>query len=211
MRKIILICILSFAFTQLKAQQYIFPRGKNKPVPTLDTPQYYFPLFRSKDNIMPDTATVIRRSAYLKAINEPVLYTDLSHNGTFRFTWLRSADHPVVVRVVRDGDHCTLYWKESDGTGNTVPGKLIVDKQTTMRSSDWGKFRRMLLKINTCAIDTTGHPLPGTHSEWIMEGFEGGYFQYSEFYTPGPTNAMYKACDYLMSFTDLVIAPGRKY
>src|ERR1700748_678876 len=184
MRKITLILLLFIAFTtQLKAQTYYFPFGKARKPSSLDTTQYYFPLFKSYDNIMPDTATVIRRSAQLKALGEPIIFYNNTTDRIYRFTWLRSNDNPIAIRIVLHDHHTTLYWKECDRTG-----KLIIDKQKEIDNSAWHKFGKLTSLINTCTPDTGKHNPAGT-SEWLLECALGGYYQFGEYHSPGTSTS----------------------
>jgi len=206
MKKAIFIILLSIAFTtQLKAQKYYFPFGKARKPSSLDTTQYYFPLFKSYDNIMPDTATVIRNSAQLKALGEPIIFYNNNSDRIYRFTWLRASDNPIVIRLVLRNGHTFIYWKESDRTG-----KLIIDKQKEVDNSAWHKFAKLTARINSCAPDTDRHRAAYT-SDWILECKIGGYYQYGEFYSPGSSTNLYQCRDYLIGLTDLDIPPDRKY
>jgi len=206
LKKTAFILLLLIVFTtQLKAQIYNFPFGKARKPSSLDTQQYYFPLFRSKDNIMPDTTAVIRRSARLKALGEPVIFYNNAFGRIYRFTWLRSNDNPIAVRLECRNSHNFLYWKECDANG-----KLIVDKQKEISNSAVRAFRKLLVAINTCAPDTGRHSTAGT-SEWILEFTMGGYYQYGVYYSPGTSTSYYQCGDYLIGLTDLDIPANRKY
>jgi hypothetical protein len=205
MKKVVLIAILFAFINHIKAQTYQFPFGKARKPSTLDTTQYYFPLFKSRDNIMPDTATVIRHSAQLKALGEPIIFYNNTTDRIYRFTWLRSNDNPIAIRIVLHDHHTTLYWKECDPAG-----KLIIDKQKEVDNSAWHKFGKLTSLINTCTPDTGKHSSAGT-SEWILECEMGGYYQYEVFYSPGTSTSYYKCCDYLIGLTDLDIPADRKY
>jgi hypothetical protein len=213
MKKIALFIFILMAFINtLKAQRYFFPYGKqNAPIQT-DTPQYHFPLFKSYDNVTPDTARVKHYSEQLTALNEPVIYVDRTHFRVFRFIWLRSADHPIAIRLTKQDNEYILYWKEADGTGEGKPGKLITDKQKVISGSNYGTFRKLLKQVNTCKLDTGRYIPAGTQgSQWIVEGKEGGIYEVVDMWSPAKSNALYKACDYLIGLTDLTIAPERKY
>lgn len=51
---------------------------------------------------------------FLEAMKEPCLYQNPITHGTeiFRFTWLRSFDPPIVVRIEKKENGLTIFWKK---------------------------------------------------------------------------------------------------
>jgi hypothetical protein len=211
-KKIIILLVLSFSITtKLHAQEWIFARGKHvHVVGQLDTVNYAFPLTRAGDSTRLDTDEVIRRTKYVHAFREPVLFVDSTRDRMVRFTWLRSNDHPVMVRLVIHNDTCTLYWKECDGKGINDPGTLVLDKQKAVPVSAWRDFRRLALKLNNCKV-IMNNGTPGKTSDWMLEGEMGGYYQLVRQGSPVTGSEFYKCCDYLIGLTDMVVPEGEKY
>jgi hypothetical protein len=107
--------------------------------------QQYFPEAAFGDQKKSNDFIVEWYSQQLKALQEPSLWeTSKSIKGqVYRFLWLRSFNHPVVVRLnVNDDGTGTLVTKVGDGQGGYPPGKLIenrtqdLSKQQTQRFLD---------------------------------------------------------------------------
>src|SRR5687768_10776338 len=54
-------------------------------------------------------------SRQLFALHEPVLKNDTCTAEMYRFTWLRTFDFPVCVRIEKSTDSVLLIWKQCDG------------------------------------------------------------------------------------------------
>jgi len=93
-------------------------------------------------NGRPEIDALIREwfSKHLTAMAEPPL-PHLAATGleVYRFLYLRSFHHPVVVRVQETAEGHVLVVKELDGLGGYEPGKLIVDRQRRLDSAEWAE------------------------------------------------------------------------
>lgn len=88
-------------------------------------------------------------SDYLKAADEKSLL-DISDKDleVYRFTWLRSFHHPIVVIIQKQSGKIKTVFKELDSAGGTEPGKLIVQKEISINENDWCKFKEFLNDTN---------------------------------------------------------------
>ena len=188
MKKITFILILTIAFiTHVKAQQYYFPKA------SIDD-------FRNK-----------WYSEYLSAMNEPVLYPNKSNDEIYRFTWLRSFDHPIAISIIKHENNYTLTWKECSAAGGTNPGKIIVNKQKIITKDNWTFFQYRLKQVNFWEIASKDTTLGNDGAEWILEGKTPNRYHVTDRWTPHEGTDYYKCCDFLLSLTDLDIKADRKY
>ena len=67
----------------------------------------------------------------------------------YRFLWLRSFDHPVVVRLQRENDQYRVAVKELDGKGGYKPGKPMLDKTRDLTREEWLQTMR---EIDECSF-----------------------------------------------------------
>jgi hypothetical protein len=188
MKKTIFLLLLSIAFTtQLKAQVYYFPKENMDDFRN----QWY--------------------SKQLSAMNEPVLYIDKTTDETYRFTWLRSFDHPIAITITKHGDGYLLIWKECSGAGGYKPGNIIVNKQKTITKDNWDFFQYRLKQVNFWTIATKDTTRGFDGAEWILEGKTPNRYHITDRWTPHEGTDYYKCCDFLLSLTDLNIPVKRKY
>jgi len=174
--------------------------------------KYYFPLGKPNDHIQLDTFSVKWYSEQLEALDEPVVFLDKSHREIYRFTWLRSFDPPIVIRIEQNNGQYLIFWKVGNGAGGYKPKKVFTFNQKIISKAIWNEFINRLNKINFWEMDTkeTG-PFGTDGSEWILEGKVAGKYHVVDRWTPGEKTNYYKCCDYLIGLTGIKIRAGRKY
>lgn len=212
MKKLLLTFIIfCCAMHGVQAQTWILNKDKRTNYAGfVDTVRYAFPLITATDSSRLDTADVLRETKYLHALQEPVIFSADKRYRVFRFTWLRKGGHPVVIRMVNLNGHITIYWKECDGTGDSDPGKLILNQQKEITKADWAKFSKMTTKINRCKVDTSA--TARRWSEWILEGAVGpDLYMFGKTVSPAKNDELYKCCDYLTGLTGMLIEDDKKY
>jgi hypothetical protein len=174
--------------------------------------KYYFPLGKPNNHSLLDTFSVKWYSEQLEALNEPIIFLDKSNKEIYRFTWLRSFDHPVMIRIEKDNGQYLIFWKEGTGAGGYKPQKQFSSNQRKIDKTIWNEFISRLNKINFWGIDTKETGLFGTDgSEWILEGKVLNKYHVTDRWTPNVKTDYYKCCDYLIGLTNLKISAGRKY
>ncbi len=131
--------------------------------PARSSDDYYFrpDTFGMKDDF-------IRQwySEQLRAMNEPSMWCGTTAGTEYRFTWLRTFHHPVVVRVTNKGNVARVEAVELDGAGGYEPGKELRRVSRPMTMEDWLSIQ------NT--METWGLKAPPERngkdgSEWIFE------------------------------------------
>lgn len=147
------------------------------------------------DEVISHTASC---AEYLKAMNEPVL-NDSIPGKVYRFLWLRSFDDPISIRIEHVNDSITLYWKITDGSGNSKPGNLIADSHKKLSAGDWKIFIDIIDSINYWKLSSE-YSIGTDGAYWILEGKEPGRYQVIDDWDG---NLIEKACLKLLEFTEL--------
>jgi hypothetical protein len=124
---------------------------------------------------------------FLKAFDEPSLW-ERSMNGpaqAYRFTWLRTFHHPVVIRIeVRSNGICELTIKVGLGSGGYDPGKLIRNETSplTKEQSEWFLNQVNLKLWNEPHERDT--PSGDDGAQWIIEGVKNGQYRIEDRWSP---------------------------
>lgn len=160
----------------------------------------YFPLDWASQGYRCDNACQTRMTPFvmgwysrqLGAAKEPSLHAlaARSEPGTarqVRFTWLRSFDHTVIVRIVFETDGYRLIAKELSGTGGHDPGSVArsVDRKLNAREQRQvnALFARSVFTPDPdrCMINLDG-------AQWLLESVQQGQYQFAERFTPRDGN-----------------------
>ena len=118
------------------------------PLP-VDSTVFYFKTKANWQNTTRDALDTFVNSWYsymLFTLKEPILKDYKGEKEVYRFTWLRSFNHPVIIRLEKQGDVIELFGKVSDGAGGYKPGKVIYD--TTLHLTD-EQVNAINLKLNS--------------------------------------------------------------
>lgn len=114
-------------------------------------------------------------SKHLKAMQEPVLKHS-THNQVFRFTWLRTFDNPIVIRLENDNNHITLFWKVTDGKGGYDPGEIIINEKKELTKEEWKVIYDEINAINFYGLMPYQRMMGIDGAQWILEGNEFGKY-----------------------------------
>lgn len=156
-----------------------------------------------------DTFVLKWYSSQLYAMKEPLLYNKKINKQVFRFTWLRTFDNPIIVRLEKT-DKCTLTWKMSDGAGGYDPGNLIIEKSKEIELTKWDDLQKLISKSDFWNLDLGRISSGLDGSEWILEGYEPTRYRAITAWTPRE-GKFYEACCYLLNLTDLDIKKIKMY
>ena len=150
-------------------------------------------------------------SKHLRAMNETILYNGELCKEIYRFTWLRTFDNPIMIRIEKNNDSINLFYKVTNGAGGYEPGELVIDEKKQLTLNDWNNFIHL---VDSCSFWTTMpcekliEGLDG--SQWIMEGATNKYYQVIDKWTPRE-GAYYDCCNYLIELTGLKFKENEKY
>lgn len=107
-------------------------------------------------------------SKHLKAMQEPVIRNS-THKQVFRFTWLRTFDNPIVIRLENDNNKITLFWKVNDGKGGYDPGEIIVNDKKELTVEEWKVIYDDIYAINFYSLTPNQRTMGLDGAQWILE------------------------------------------
>lgn len=122
-------------------------------------------------------------SEQLEAMSEPVL-KPVASSRAYRFTWLRTFNHPVAIRIVIAKGRCVLHATELDGAGGYAPGKIYRRKLEAIAPEGCTKVERLIQESGFWSLPPRGNIKGDDGSEWIVEGAASHYHVVSR-WTPG--------------------------
>lgn len=132
----------------------------------------------------------------LKALQEPSLWllSKAQKKQSYRFLWLRTWHHPVVIRIdVQAGGTSQLTTKTASGTGGDKPGHLMQNDSSTltMEQTKWLMGRIEENKFwNLEGVEKDKNGKDG--ARWIIEGVKDGHYHLVDRWSPqgGPVRAI---------------------
>jgi len=182
-------------------------------------PAVYFPkeMFYDSERKIFDMIAMKWYSRQLDALNEPVLYNSKTINEAYRFTYLRSYDEPVAVRIENENGQVYLYTKMTDGKGGEDPGGLIIHTKKMLSMEQWDHFCSLIEKINYWKMEAKEKDvLPKKEkgvietvliksggAQWILEGVRRGRYHFVDRWSPDQKNIFRQCCEYLLELSDL--------
>jgi hypothetical protein len=134
---------------------------------------------------------VDRYSGHLKALGEPSLWeASKKTKGTvYRFLWLRSFDHPVVVRLTVNGDATgTLVVKVTSGGGGYKPGKLIENRTKKLSKQQTEVFLDRVEELKYWELPSREEKAANVvnldGAQWIVEAIKDGSYKIVDRWSP---------------------------
>lgn len=109
---------------------------------------------------------------------------------TYRFLWLRTFHHPVVIRVDRTDTGSFLAAHELSGAGGYEPGTVIRAEARALSDSEWSTLERAISAAEFWQLATysAANPAGLDGSQWIVEGVRGDRYHVIDRWTPGPAD-----------------------
>jgi hypothetical protein len=181
------------------------------PLPS-DSSTLYFNLKSQKDTTPNALDSFVNEwySQMLFALHEPVLKDYQGTMEIYRFTWLRSFHHPVVVRVEKKGDRVRVTSKVTDGAGGYEPGKIIVDNKFELSQVNIDTINDRLVAAGFWKIKTENDDDRGADgSEWIIEGFKGQKYHVAVRWSPDRGTKFRRIGEYLLSVSGIKNEPAK--
>lgn len=147
----------------------------------------------------------------LEALHEPCLFNSARSQAKdiYRFTWLRSFDPPVVVRIEKDKDKIMVYWKEGKGAGGYYPIGLKNSGERVVSLSEWNEFMKIFSTVKFDELPDEDYVLMIDGSSWILEKKSAKSFKAVETNSPG--EYFEKSCLFLLSLTDIKVRKEDTY
>jgi len=141
---------------------------------------------------------------HLAAMSEQALMSSNAEDESYRFLWMRTFHHPVVIRIERLGDKRMLIVKELDGAGGYNPGKLIVNRIRPLTKSEWDEFARRVAQACFWRMPIEDSILGNDGASWILEGYRQGCYHLVNRWSPADGDYR-ECCLYLLKISGLGI------
>ena len=138
---------------------------------------------------------------FLRALNQRSLLIGTNDQEDFeiyRFIWLRTFDHPIIVQVSRRGRSFQVNSVENDGAGGYEPGNLLRTDQNSFDKEAWCHLVQLLNDANFWSMPSIeDNPGGNDGSQWILEGVRGARYHVVDRWTPS-VGQYRQACLYLL-------------
>ena len=154
--------------------------------PSPQATDYFFPIaFFYPDKAYMDDLIRESYSSHLSAMREPSLSCEAGVED-YRFTWLRSFDHPVSIHVNVDGSTGThtLTAIELDGAGGYEPGVEKRRVTTKLSSAQAAELHRALRDERVWELPGKDYVPGADGATWIIELRVGSRYHYLERWSP---------------------------
>ncbi len=137
----------------------------------------------------------------LSDLNENCIYNlDISANKTiYRFTWLRSFDNPISIRIEKTHKNIELYWKEGKGAGGYEPKGIKKTGKKKLKESEWTEFMNLVKASGFDGLPNDEYVPMTDGATWTLERKTSKDFKAHD--TNEPSEAFSNACLYLLKKT----------
>jgi hypothetical protein len=137
---------------------------------------------------------------HLTAMRESSLYMPADPEESYRFLWLRSFHHPLVIRVWRSAKGQFILVKRLSSVGVFRPGKLALNRTYSLTEGEWYGFINLLEKACYWGASTEGDVIGKDGARWILEGVREGRYHIVARWSPGGGDYR-EACLYLLKLS----------
>jgi hypothetical protein len=161
--------------------------------------QQYFPEAAFDQRKKSNDFVVEWYSQQLKALQEPSLWetSKRPEQQVFRFLWLRSFHHRVVIRLnINDDGTGDLVTKVGGGQGGYPPGKLIENRTQRISKQQTQWFLDEVKEVKYWDLPTREEQHPNEVSvdgaQWVVEAARNGTYKVVDRWSPdkGPIRTL---------------------
>ncbi|GMT49089.1 MAG: hypothetical protein IEMM0008_0628 [bacterium] len=144
-------------------------------------------------------------SKHLRKMNEPILYTVTNKKiEIYRFTWLRTFHHPIMIRVYQSGKKSFLIAKELSGAGGYDPGEMKHNVKRQLHKKEWQNILTHVKRSSYWFLKTKIDDLGLDGAQWIMEGVKKGKYHVVDRWSP-EKGSYRELCLYLLKLSGLKV------
>lgn len=147
----------------------------------------------------------------LRDLKEDCLYNNKTKpNATiYRFTWLRSFHHPIVIRIEKTANEIMLYWKVGKGEGGYEPEGLKKSGKKKLSLKEWTEFESLVKGSDFDNLPNEKYIPMTDGSTWTLERKTLDTFK--AHHSNWPNIEIKEACLYLLSLTKIKVKEDDKY
>ncbi len=124
---------------------------------------------------------------HLNVLEEPSIYQQKSDKSkiTIRFTWLRTFDNPIVLRLeINDKGSGTLFIKKSNGAGGYDPGKMNKNDKKEITKETVNAIIKSIKDTNFRGLPSIAEERGLDGSQWIIELLLHGNYHLVDRWSP---------------------------
>ncbi len=143
----------------------------------------------------------------LFAMREPVLYNHTGEREIYRFTWLRSFDNPVAIRVQKQGNNINLFAKVTNGAGGYEAGQIKRDTTFKVSLKQWKELKELVDRAGFWNLPSRVDDHGKDGAEWILEGVRNKQYHWVERWSPTAERhtEFREVCEYLLNLSSVTI------
>jgi hypothetical protein len=147
----------------------------------------------------------------LVSLEEPCLYNLScdSNSEIYRFTWLRSFDNPISIRLAKNGDKISLFWKIGKGSGGYEPEGIKRGGSKYLSIINYQKFIELFNHLNIEKRPNKTYVMMTDGATWTLEHKTNKSFKAIN--TNVPDDSLKKCCLYLLDLAKIKIDPKKIY
>lgn len=147
----------------------------------------------------------------LTNLEEPCLYkTEVQQDKEiYRFTWLRSFDNPISIRIQKSNKKIELYWKVGKGSGGYEPMGIKRKGKKKIKASQWNEFVSILNESEFEKLPNQTYVLMTDGASWTLEHKTNTNFKAHD--TNWPEGDFRKSCLYLLKLSGIKIKEKNIY
>jgi len=140
----------------------------------------------------------------LFALKEPILKDYKGDKEIYRFTWLRTFNHPVSIRLEKQNNVVRLFSKVCNGAGGYEPGKIMFDTSFDLTEKEVDAISTRLATANFWSLQTDKRDENGMDgSEWLIEVFKNNNYHMVVRWTPEEHTTFRAIGEYLISISQI--------
>ena len=121
----------------------------------------------------------------------------------YRFTWLRSFDNPISIRIEKIDESIALYWKEGKGAGGYEPRGLKKSGKKKLKASEWTEFTNLVSASGFDSLPNDEYVPMTDRATWTLERKTSKDFKAHD--TNDPSKEFSNACLYLLKKTSIKV------
>lgn len=150
-----------------------------------------------------------RIKTQLLDLRERCINDKKSSPAIYRFTWLRTFDAPISIRIENSKSDVTLFWKVGKGAGGYAPRGLKKSGRKHLNNDVWKEFTALVEEADFDNSPNLMYYPMNDGATWTLERRTDGRFK--AVHTNVPPQKFKTSCLYLLRKTNLRIKDSDIY
>lgn len=150
-------------------------------------------------------------SEQLFALKEPLLFNKETDKEVYRFTWLRTFDNPISLRIEKSKEGIRVYSKVGRGLGGYSPKKIKRSKVKKVTIDEWEEFTKLIQVMNFWNSINHGSIPASDGAVWILEGSTSDKYTVISKRFVSEGSPMYEVAMFLLHLSGTSVNKNRIY